>query len=248
MTDRALQALRADREVLLGLGAGWDKEEWLAPSGCPGWSVQDVLAHLGSMFWLVADPSGLPDVTGLPMEQAAEVYVEDRRSWTPAEVLEDYESVSLRALDALAGLVDQEFEIPMGDGGSYQASMISSAFVFDHFVHIRCDLFSPRGPLTGEPPAADAGRLGPALDFVEAALPQQNASALDALGGAVEIDLRGPGARLLRIGTGPASSLVRSDTAAFVRWITQRSTWEACGVESSGDAADLAIIRGLRVF
>jgi uncharacterized protein (TIGR03083 family) len=248
MTDRALQALRADREVLLGLGDGLDKEEWLAPSGCPGWSVQDVVAHMGTLFWLAADPTGLPDATGLPTEQAAEVYVEDRRSWTPAEVLEDYESISLRALDALAGLVDQEFEVPMGDLGTYPASALASAFAFDHFVHIRSDLFSPRGPLTGGAPPADARRLGPALDWVEAALPQQNAAALETLGGAVEIDLRGPGARLLRIGPGPVRSLVRSDTAAFVRWITQRSTWEAAGVESSGNEEDLAVIRSLRVF
>jgi uncharacterized protein (TIGR03083 family) len=248
MTDRAIAAIRADREVLLGICAGLGQEEWEAPSGCPGWSVRDVVAHVGALFWAVADPTGLPDTTGITTEQAQNIYVEERRSWTPAEVVADYESISRRALHALGGLVDQEFEVPLGDLGTYPASTLASAFAFDHFVHIRSDLFAPRGPLTGPPPPADALRLGPALDWVEAALSQQNADALAALGASVEIDLRGPGARLLRIGPGSAGSLVRSDSAAFVWWITQRTTWEESGVESSGDEGDLALIRSLHVF
>jgi hypothetical protein len=41
---------------------------------------------------------------------------------------------------------------------------------------------------------------------------------------------------------------VRSESASFVRWITQRMSWEDAGVERSGSEADLAIIRTLRVF
>jgi hypothetical protein len=64
----------------------------------------------------------------------------------------------------------------------------------------------------------------------------------------VEIDLSGPGARPIRLGPGEAVSSVRSDTDSFVRWVTQRTTWEAAGVVSSGDEGDLAIVRSLRVF
>ncbi len=45
-----------------------------------------------------------------------------------------------------------------------------------------------------------------------------------------------------------ATSRVRSDTPAFVRWITQRTTWEAAGVDWAGHEGDLAIVRSLRVF
>jgi uncharacterized protein (TIGR03083 family) len=248
MTDRVIEALRAEREVLLGLTAGFTDVEWKAPSGCPGWSVQDVVAHLDALFWDVVDQAALPDTTGLPMEQAQEVFVEDRRSWSAARVLADYETVSLRALDALSGLAGQEFEVPLGDLGTYPASVLSSAFVFDHFVHIRSDLFAPRGPLTETPPPADERRLGPALDWIEAALPQQNAAALAALGAAVEFDLSGPGTRIIRVGLGEPASHVRSDTVSFVWWVTQRATWEAAGVVATGDEADLAVARGLRVF
>ncbi|MGA2302948.1 MAG: maleylpyruvate isomerase family mycothiol-dependent enzyme [Acidimicrobiales bacterium] len=248
MTQKAIEALAADREALLKIGAGLGETEWGSESGCPGWSVQSVVAHLGALYWMVVDPSTLPDVSDLPTERAQDFFVEQRRSWTAAEVLADYESVSTRALAALEGLADQDFSVPLGDLGTYPASVLPSAFVFDHFLHIRSDLFAPRGPLTGAPPPSDELHLGPALDWVEAALPQQNASALAALGAAVEIDLSGPGARLIRFGPGEPASRVRSDTPSFVRWVTQRTTWDAARVACSGDEGDLAIARSLRVF
>jgi uncharacterized protein (TIGR03083 family) len=248
MTQRAIEALAADREALLKIGAGLGETEWGSESGCVGWSVQDVVAHLGSLYWAVVDPSTLPDVSDLPTERAQEVIVEQRRSWTAAEVLADYESVSTQALAALEDLADQDFAVPLGDLGTYPASVLPSAFAFDHFLHIRSDLFAPRGPLAGAAPQSDEIHLGPALDWVEAALPQQNAPRLADLGAGVEIDLSGPSARRIRLGTGEPASRVRSDTDSFVRWVTQRTTWEAAGVASSGHEGDLAIIRSLRVF
>jgi len=245
---QAIEALAADREAVLKIGAGLGDAEWGLQSGCPGWSVQDVLAHLGALYWAVVDPSTLPDVADLPTERAQEVLVEQRRTWTPAQVLADYDTVSTQALAAFEGLADQEFEVPLGDLGTYPASVLASAFAFDHFLHIRSDLFAPRGPLTGAPPPSDELHLGPALDWVEAALPQQNAAALAGLRDAVEIDLSGPGARLIRLGPGEAASRIRSDTPSFVRWVTQRTTWEAAGVDCSGHQADLAIVRSLKVF
>jgi uncharacterized protein (TIGR03083 family) len=248
MTQQAIEALAADREALLKIAAGLGETEWESESGCPGWSVQSVVSHLGALYWMLVDPSTLPDVTGLPTEKAADVFVDQRRSWTAEQVLADYESVSTTALAALEGLADQDFEVPLGDLGAYPASALPNAFAFDHFLHIRGDLFAPRGPLTSAPPPSDELHLGPALDWVEAALPQQNAPALAGLRAAVEIDLSGPGARPIRLGPGEAGSSVRSDSDSFVRWVTQRTTWEATGVASSGDEADLAIIRSLRVF
>lgn len=248
VTQTAIKALSADREALLGICAGLSATEWAAGSGCPGWSVQDVVAHVGALYWAVVDPSTLPDVSDLPTERAQDVYVEKRRSWTAAQVLADYESVSTQALAALEGLADQDFSVPLGDLGTYPASVLSSAFAFDHFLHIRSDLFAPRGPLTGEPPPSDELHLGAALDWVEAALPQQNAPEVAGLAAAVEIDLSGPGARLITLGPGEAVSHVRSDTHSFVRWVTQRATWDDAGVGWSGDQADLAIIRSMRVF
>jgi len=248
MTGAAIEALWEEREVLLEIGAGLGDADWKAPSGCAGWSVQDVVSHVGGLYWAVVDPSTLPDTSDVPTERAQDAIVESRRSWSSGRVLADYEEVSVKALEALTGLAGEDFEIPLGDLGTYPASALASAFVFDHFLHIRSDLFAPRGPLPGEPPPEDHLRLAPALDWVEGALPQQCAAAIATLSGGVEIDLRGPGARTIRIGRGEPSSTVRSDGPSFLRWITQRATWAESGTSASGNEADLAVVAGLHVF
>ncbi|HWD52311.1 MAG TPA: maleylpyruvate isomerase family mycothiol-dependent enzyme [Acidimicrobiales bacterium] len=244
----AIEGLQADREALLGICGGLTEAEWKTESGCPGWSVQDVVAHLGALFWVVVDPSMLPDAGDLATERAQDAYVEARRQMSAEDVVADYTTVSSEAIDRLSGLEGQDFEVPLGDLGTYPASVLPNAFAFDHYTHIRTDLFSPRGPLTGDPPAADELRLVPAIDWIEAALPQQNTDLLASLGGRVDLVLEGPGGGAIHLGSGPRSAEIHSGSAAFVRWITQRSTWEGEGVETSGDKGVLDVARELKVF
>jgi uncharacterized protein (TIGR03083 family) len=250
MTSRANDALEADRDALLEIAAGLSNAQWKAGSGCPGWSVQDVVAHMGALFWMVVDPSTLPATGDLPTEKAQEVYVDARRTWSTSQVVDDYRSVSQSALEQLAVLETQDFAVPLGDLGTYPASLLPNAFAFDHYTHIRADLFAPRGPLTGIPPEADESRLAPVIDWVAAALPQQNPTVLDALdgAGAVEIRLAGQSARVIEIGTGPVVATLTSSAPALVRWVTQRGTWEELGVEADGDARALAAVRRAHVF
>lgn len=140
MAVTPIEALRADRAALLAICAGFTDSDWKAASGCLGWTVQDLVAHMGALYWAVVDPSVLPDVTGLPTERAQDRYVEARRS------------------------LGAGFEVPLGDLGTYPARVLPTAFCFDHYLHIRADMFAPRGPLTGEPPRSDELRLMPALD------------------------------------------------------------------------------------
>jgi hypothetical protein len=199
-------------------------------------------------FWLAVDPSTLPDPGGLPAERAADRYVESRRSMTPEEVVADYESVSAKGLEILAAAEGQDFEVPLGDVGTYPASVIPTAFAFEEYVHIRFDLFGPDGPLRGDPPASDELRLGPTLDWIEASLSQQNSSLLGTLNSAVEIRLDGVCGRTLRVGSGEVAARIASDSQAFVRWVTQRGTWDELGVDAEGDDAGLEVVRQLRVF
>jgi uncharacterized protein (TIGR03083 family) len=244
----ALEAIRADRQALLSLCREMDDSVWTKDSGCPGWSLQDLVSHMACSFWLAVDPSKLPDPAGLPAERAADLYVASRRSMTAEQILADYESVSLRGLEVLAALDDQGVEVPLGDVGTYPASLVPTAFAFEEYVHIRFDLFAPNGPLGGEPPASDELRLAPTLDWIEAALPQQNAALLQGLDTGVEIRLTGVSGRSLRVGGANVVAHITSDSAAFVRWVTQRATWEAVGVHAEGDPSTLEIIRQLRVF
>ncbi len=247
--NSALRAIEEDRKAVLAVCAQMPEALWAKESGCPGWSVQDLVSHMACSFWLAVDPTNLPDPGGLPAERAADLYVDSRRSMTPEQVVADYELVSLKGLEMLAAVADQDFDVPLGDVGTYPASVVPTAFAFEEFIHLRYDLFSPDGPLDGEPPPADELRLAPTLDWIEASLPQQNANLLDAMGKSVEVRLGGLCARTLSIGGGKdVDARITTDSLAFVRWVTQRGTWEDLGVRADGDSSTLETIRKLRVF
>ncbi|WP_082953468.1 MULTISPECIES: maleylpyruvate isomerase family mycothiol-dependent enzyme [unclassified Mycobacterium] len=244
-----LDAIAEERATVLKVCAQMPDSMWAEDSGCAGWSVQDLVSHMACSYWLAVDPSTLPDPGGLPAERAADLYVESRRSMTPAEVVADYESVSSRGLDVLAAVEGQDIEIPIGDVGTYPASVVPTTFVFESFIHLRYDLFAPDGPLRSDPPPVDELRLAPTLDWIEAALPQQNTHLINDLRVGAEIRLDGLCARTLRLGAqGDVAARITSDSEAFVRWITQRGAWESLGVQAEGDPSALEIIRQLRVF
>jgi uncharacterized protein (TIGR03083 family) len=248
MTD-AIEALSADREAVLEICRGLSSEIWNTETGCAGWSVKDLIAHLGALFWAAVDPSVLPEVGDLRTEEANEAYVAARRSLSPDDVLADYAVVSERGLSVLAGLVGADFELPLGDLGTYPAAVIPAAFCFDHYTHIRFDLFAPSGPLPGSAPSSDARRVHPTLDWIEAALPQQNRAVLSELHGSVEIAVTGVTARTMHLGPdGPLRASVRADADSCVRWITKRATAEEAGVEVSGEEEVLALVGNLKVF
>lgn len=248
MAHAAIEGLEADRLALLQIGAGLTDADWKADSGCAGWSVQDVVAHLGALFWLVVDPSTLPDASGLPSERAQDLYVQARRALGPAQILEDYEYVSAEGIERLTGLEHLDLELPLGDLGTYPASALPNAYSFDHYTHIRADLFAPRGPLPGPPPPSDERRLVPAVTWIATALPQQNSDLLASLAGSVEIKVRGPGSRTIRFGGGEPAAWISSDAPGLARWITQRASWEEAGAEAAGDERHLAVARKLKVF
>ncbi len=248
MPSTAIKALESERGALLDICARLSDADWKTDSGCAGWSVQDVVAHLGALFWLVVDPSRLPGVGGLPTEHAQDVLVEARRTMGPAQVLADYARVSAAGIERLTGLESMDVELPLEDLGTYPASDLPSAYCFDHYTHIRADLFAPRGPLTGEPPPSDERRLVPAVRWIATALPQQNAELLATLTGSIEIEVRGPGSRTIYLGWGEPVAWISSDAPALTRWITQRATWEDVGAEAAGDERHLAAARKLKVF
>jgi uncharacterized protein (TIGR03083 family) len=244
--NAAIEGIRADRTDLLGICADLSPADWQAGSGCAGWSVQDLISHLGALFWGVVDPARLPDTTGMPTERAQDAWVASRRELSPAAVLADYAEVSELALERLAGLAALDIKVPLGDLGTYPAAVLPSAFSFDHYTHIRCDLFRPRGPLAGPPPPSDELRLRPALDWIAAALPQQNRAAAES--GMFELQVTGTAARIIRFGSGQAMATVTSGSEAFVRWVTQRGGWEELGVQAAGDEPALSAARKLKVF
>lgn len=244
--NNAIEAVRADRAALLDICGALTPAEWQAESGCEGWSVQDLITHLAVTFWSMVDPARLPDMTALPFERAQDAAVHARRDMTPDAVRADYAEASERGLAQLPEIAALDLEIPLADAGTYPAALVPSAFAFDHYTHIRADLFGPRGPLTGQPPLSDELRVAATLDWIEAALPQQNPAAAEA--GSYELQVTGPYSRIITFGTGPATATVSSDAESFVRWVTQRGSWEQLGVQAAGDEPVLSAASKLRVF
>jgi uncharacterized protein (TIGR03083 family) len=248
MATDQIRALRADRDAVVRIAEALRPDQWGARSGCAGWSTKDLVSHLASLFWAVVDGSVGPDTAGLDVEEAAARTVESRRAMAPAEVLEDYEDVSLKALEALPMVASLDMDIPFSDFESYPASLVPLAFCFDHYTHIRFDLVTPRGSVDASPPPSDELRLGPTLDWIQAALPVQNPAALAALPGRVDLVVRGPGGRTLSAGAGDPVATVESDGPSFVRWVTQRGEWEDLGVKAEGSTAALEVARSLKVY
>jgi hypothetical protein len=63
-----------------------------------------------------------------------------------------------------------------------------------------------------------------------------------------ELQVTGPGARIIRFGTGQAMATISSDADSFIRWVTQRGGWEELGVVATGDEPALSAARKLKVF
>lgn len=244
--NKAIEALRADRDALLEICAGFTPADWQAESGCAGWTVQDVVSHMAATFWGLVEPARLPDMTGLPFEDAMDLTVQTRRELSPEAVLDEYADGSERGLRQMTRMAALSFDVPIRDAGTYPSAIFPTAYSFDHYIHIRSDLFAPRGPLTGPPPPSDELRLESALDFVEAALPQQNREAAQA--GRFELRVTGPSARIMRFGTGQAMATVTAAAPTLFAWITHRAAWDDLAVQATGDEPALSIARQLKVF
>jgi hypothetical protein len=139
-------------------------------------------------------------------------------------------------------------EVPLGDLGTYHASLLPNAFAFDHYTHIRADLFAPRGALDGPPPPSDELRLVPTIDWIVAAAPQQNAELLAALDGAIAVDVSGTAARSFTIGTGDVVASVACPAHDLVLWSTQRAPWDDLDIIATGRVAAIDIARRLHIF
>jgi len=246
-------ALQADHDAVLAVARSLSPEEWAAESGCPGWTVQDIVSHLATLFWLVVDPSVLPDPTGLATEAAQDQAVASRRGWSADQVLADYATVGAKAIEAVRGLVGlPDLVLPMGDLGTYAAPTLVTAFNFDHYTHLRADLLAPRGPVERPVPPSDELRMGPVVAWILAALPQQCAALLAALPGPVVLDLTGPAGGRHRIdssgvrddrGEGDALATITCSTSDLAWWVTGRASWEQLGVYAIGAPAALAAVR-----
>jgi uncharacterized protein (TIGR03083 family) len=220
------------------------------PSGCTGWSVKDLVAHMSSNFKEVCEPSPAPaEPVNLPAETLMELLVEPRKDWTWAQVRDEYLAYCDPAVAALGALQDEPMAsttTAMADLGTYPLHQMADAFAFDHYCHLRVDLLAPSGPIHRDLPAADDALVAPAVGWMLIGLPQMQPGLDRALSAPITLELTGPGGGRWRlaavdgsitVGTddGPVVATVTSSAHDFVLWGTCRRAWrELCTV--TGDA------------
>lgn len=241
MSTLAVEGLRAERDDILAICRSLSANEWRAPSACAGWAVRDVIAHMGSIFHGVIDPTQMPDMSG-GAEAAMEGPVAERRGWTVEQVLEEYETYSEQALAVVAMAQDpplSETMLPMGDLGTHPMSMLASTFTFDAYCHLRNDVLAPHGPIDRPEPERDDKRLAPTIEWMLAGLPWMSQAQLAFVDRPVALTLTGPGGGTWTIAPGgddgrvlvtegASPDVVATITSSghdFVRWATHRAGW-----------------------
>ena len=160
--------------AVLNLIPSLQPDDWNRPTPCVGWSVKDVLAHLGHVEGMLDHGFDQPEPPadwvgdGTPLDQVTNQGVAARRTWSPARVIDEIE----RAAAATTKLLDspdlgwnEPASTPVGPA---PRSVAVEMRVNDVFLHV-CDLRTALGldinqygePLGREVAIGRAVRLSP---------------------------------------------------------------------------------------
>jgi uncharacterized protein (TIGR03083 family) len=241
-------ALKAERAAVVQFLHGLGDDEWARPSRCAGWSIQDVVSHMGAAAHGTFTPWVVKMMTSKDIEAGNDADAARRRDWAPGKVLAEYESWSRRfaatqVLLQKPGL--RSLPIRVGEVGTYPAKLLASAIVFDSGLHLRHDIATALGRDV-EP--RDANRLAVTLEWMLAGLPAMSGDRLDWLERGVELVLLGAGGGTwgmtpgeggrVRVTEGPARDpgvTIEAEAAGFPEWATSRTPWRSADVRLKGD-------------
>lgn len=217
------------------LCATFTETEWKAPTDCPQWTVQDQVAHMLGTESRVFLGRPMPEHTPLDMDHVQndigrmnEIWVDSRRSWPGARVLEEFREVTGERLKALRAMHEADFAAPMqtpiGPGTVRDFLHIR---IFDCWVHeqdMRRAVGRP-GHLEGPVAEYSVGRLAMAMPFVV------GRKAQTADGTTVTFEITGPAGRMLPIGVegGRAKALEASPATPTVRLTMDVETLNCLG-------------------
>lgn len=254
MTAQAITALKTIHEEMRSVLLSLDAQQWSAPSGCEGWRVQDVFAHVTSNMKETVEPTpppaeGAPD---LGAEAAMEALVAPRKDWAPDQLLAEYDQYFEGWIGAMSALQEEPMAstvAPLADLGSHQMNLVANAYAFDHYCHLRIDL----ADLAGDLPEATDDMVRPGIDWMLAGMPQMQPADLSAaVSQPLQLNLTGPGGGSWTLGPAGDDGLITvtegssADVAAtitssahdFVSWGTKRSAWnDACQLDGDPAAA-----------
>jgi uncharacterized protein (TIGR03083 family) len=243
VSKQALAAVGVGIDDALNVFESLSEEEWGRPSGCTGWRVQDVAAHMSSNFKETADPSPPPaePLPPMPAERLMDLLVQPRLEWTPEQVLTELRTYGPRLVETLAALQEPPMAtspLTVADLGTYEMHQLADAYAFDLYCHMRVDVLAPRGPIQRQLPPADDLRIRPAIGWMLAGLPQMQGDAFAFVDRSIGLRLEGPGGgdwlitpagdHRLAVESpiaSQAAAVIHSSADAFVMWGTKRADW-----------------------
>lgn len=124
--------------------------DWATPSLCPGWSVQDVAAHLAGIERALL--GWTPSVEHPPPFDTIGPYMQTARGWSGAQLLDDLRTTLAARRAELLALDDAAFEAPSWTPvGNATYGRFMAVRTFDFWVHeqdIRVPVGKP-GHLSG---------------------------------------------------------------------------------------------------
>ena len=171
--DELQEAWQSAVDDFVELAQSLTQAEWDAPTALPGWSVGDVIAHVGWIEGVLVgevDPPHEPDWSALPHVRSdfgriTEIPVDLRRTWPREAVLVELSDVVSRRIAQLgSGPQDPDAEV-MGPFGPAPVGRVLRMRAMDTWVHeqdIRAALGRP-AHLDSPGAQATAAQLLPGL-------------------------------------------------------------------------------------
>ncbi|QNG20113.1 hypothetical protein G4H71_13890 [Rhodococcus triatomae] len=252
MTTRDFAAaLHAERRDLLAFCSTFDDAEWNAPSLASGWSVRDVVAHLGATCRGMFSPGALwALLSSNDLESTNEAPVRRRSSWSADRTLAEFATWSGRTVTLLrASRVPGvgAIRVPLGELGRYRVESFPAVFAFDWHTHVRYDIAEALGRA---PAPSDDARMNLVVSWILQALEQMGSDSTAWLEDRLTLALEGPGGGRwsvqpagdgrLRVSAEPGlttPATIRGLTTDLPVWSTTRKSWRDCDIRLSGDTA-----------
>jgi len=195
---RIVAALDEEWHFIAELMARQTDQAWQLPAKTlPGWSVQDIVAHIiGTEASLLGEtpPEATRDLKDLPYVHndigvLNEQWIDSMRSMSPSQVLDRFSEVTSKRAEAINEMTQEAFDAPSwtpAGQGTYGRFM--QIRVYDCWLHeqdIRDTLDQP-GHVTGPPAEISLDEITTALGYVvgkKAGAPDQSSVTFDIVGG-----------------------------------------------------------------
>ncbi len=234
------------------LAASLDDELAMLPTGCPGWTVRDHVAHITDLESILIGrprvehvvPEGLTYIRNQP-GVFMEIGIDARRKELLADLLAEYRDVTAERLARLATLEDAQLD-QMGRGffGESKVRSLLAIRVFDLWCHeqdIRRALRAPGG-LDGVAAAHSRERMlmGAGNELQERLMPPAGTSLV--------FDVTGPGGALRSVTfdgeRGRAGATIPDSPSSTLRLDLPTLTVLTCGRSDDPDARSHVVVEG----